>query len=476
MKIKSILDEISAEPGTKKKMEILGKYKDNKLLEKVLYLAKSKRVKFYIKQIPTYTPITSGHGSNLEKTLDMLSILSNREVTGHAAVELLTQFLSNLESDDAYVLERIIDKDLKIGMGTTNINKVIPSLVEKTPYMGAQSYDIDTVKKILAKGRAGSQLKLDGRYQNVMVRDGDVYVETRAGEETILTGAKFVKEISAVSEEVVFNGELTINGVQKRSVANGIITSLDDILSKKEERSEKETNKKIEDFFKEHAESFDTPVTTLQEVLDRIVYTCWDVITVDEYYAKASSTPYHKRLEKLKFLLSSGSFTNVQIVETVEVKTMDDVMKHFLSVLEQGLEGTILKDLNGAWKNGKPSWQVKFKLEMHLDLKIVGFQYGEKGTKNEHVISTLLLESSCGLLKTNPAGMTEKMMADITARQSELMGTIVEIRCCGLSQNSKGEWSTAHPSVEELRTDKTTCDSLESAKKIEEAAKSLSKV
>ena len=110
-----------------------------------------------------------------------------------------------------------------------------------------------------------------------------------------------------------------------------------------------------------------------------------------------------------------------------------------------------------------------------MDLRIVGFKYGEKGKKNEHVVSTLLLESECGLLKTAPAGMDEEMMADVTARQKELLGTIVEIRCCGLSKNHKGEWSTTHPSVEELRPDKNTCDSLESAIKIEQASKTLSK-
>jgi len=213
----------------------------------------------------------------------------------------------------------------------------------------------------------------------------------------------------------------------------------------------------------------------MQDVLDRIVYTCWDIITVDEYYAKASKTPYHKRFEALEKLLQDKKPTRIQLVESREVKTLQDVMEHFLDALKRGLEGTILKDNDGAWKNGKPSYQVKFKLEMNLDLKIIGFQYGEKGSKNEHVISTLLLESSCGKLKTNPSGMNEKMMADVTKRQAELLGTVVEIRCCGLSQNSKGEWSTAHPSIEELRSDKKTFDSLESAKKIEEAAKTLSK-
>jgi hypothetical protein len=113
---------------------------------------------------------------------------------------------------------------------------------------------------------------------------------------------------------------------------------------------------------------------------------------------------------------------------------------------------------------------------MSIDLKITGFLYGNVGTKNEHVISRLQVETSCGLLTTQPSGMKEVMMDDITARQEELVGTIVEVRSCGLSQNSDGEWSMMHPSVVELRGDKNTCDSLESAKEIQEMAKTLKNV
>lgn len=472
MKIKEIFDEISAEPGSNKKMEILSKYKDNQLLERVLYLAKSKRIKFYIKQIPEYK--THGFCATLDEALVDLKALFTRQVTGHDAVNYLKTILTHLEPDDAYIIERIIEKDLKIGMGTSNINKIFPSLIEKTPYMGAKSYDLKYVQKIIKNGKAKSQIKMDGRYQNGIVRNGDNLLETRAGEETILTGAKFLEELSTLTDEHVLNGELTIIGVKERSIANGIISSLDDILSKKGERTEVETNKKINEFFKEHSNTLGDNIT-IEDVLDRIVYTCWDIITVDEYYAKHSNVPYEKRFEKLENILKEKKPTRIHLVESVDVETMEDIMNHFLDALERGLEGTIVKSIDGEWKDGKPSYQVKFKLEMNIDLKIVGFQYGEEGTKNEKVISTLLLESSCGQLKTNPSGMTEKMMADVTARQNELLGTIVEIRCCGLSKNSKGEWSTAHPSVEELRTDKKTYDSLESAKKIEEAAKKLSK-
>jgi len=476
MTIKDIFDEIGSESSTKQKMVILGKYKDNELLKRVLYLANSKRVKFYIKQIPEYTFDPKFQHVNLEHAIGCLDKLSSREFTGHQATEWLQSILNSLVPDDAYIIERIIDKDCKMGMGTSFINKVFTDLIEKTPYMGASPYSMKLVEKIISKGKAKSQIKMDGRYQNAIVRDGEVGVETRAGETTILGDAKFLKEVSSLTDEMVLNGELTIIGVPVRSIANGIISSLDDIHSKINERTTVETETHTSNFFEKHRDDLGGGDMSIQDVLDRIVYTCWDIITVDEYYAKSSKTPYDERFKTLESLLNDKKPTNIQLVESRDIETLEDAMDHFLDALDRGLEGTILKDDKGAWKNGKPSYQVKFKLEMNLDLKIVGFQYGDKGTKNENVISTLLLESSCGLLKTNPAGMTEKMMADITKRQDELLGTVVEIRCCGLSQNSKGEWSTAHPSIEELRTDKHTFDSLESAKKIEEAAKTLSKV
>ena len=132
MDIKSILDEIAAEGGSNAKMEILKKHKGSALLVSVLYKACSKRVKFYIKQIPSYVKNT-GTCISLDYALDAIDDLSSRKFTGHAAASFLKVLLEALCPDDAYVLERVIEKDLKIGIGTTNINKVIPGLIEKTP-------------------------------------------------------------------------------------------------------------------------------------------------------------------------------------------------------------------------------------------------------------------------------------------------------------------------------------------------------
>jgi DNA ligase-1 len=463
MKIKEILDEIANISGKNDKGKALAKYKDNELLKRVIYLAHSPRIKFYIKQIPEY--------SNVETTLTLnealieLNRLSDRTYTGASATDFLLNILSYLDSDDAHVIERIIDKNLKIGMDS-GINKVIPKLIEETPYQGAKSFSEKGAMKLFEKGKAVmSQVKADGTYRNAIIRSGEVELISRQGEVSTLTGAKFLEELTTF-DDCVLNGELTIDGV-KRVTANGMVNSIMDIVEKADERGEVETAKKIS--------AFEVKNGPMGDVLAKLRFTVWDMITVDEYFEAKSDTEYHVRYNSLRKMLGPQGCLQVDLIETRFIRTYAEAMEHFLDTQTRELEGTIIKAASSGWKDGKPTYQVKLKLEMTMDLRIIGFEYGNKGTKNEDVISRLKLESSCGLLKTAPSGMTEAMMKDITERQEELLGTIVEIRCCGLSQDSSGNWSTQHPSIEELRTDKDTCDTLESCIEIENMAKGLGK-
>ncbi len=468
MKIKEIFDEITAESGDLKKKEILAKYKDNELLKRVLYLCKSKRIKFYIKQIPEYSFVE--HTTTLDLSVPQLMCLSDRLFTGHDAIKFLKELLENNHPDDAYIIERIIDKDPKIGMGTTFINEIFPGLIEDTPYMGAISFD---KKKALAifehDGKGYSQIKMDGRYCNAIVRAGEVELESRSGEPTIVTGAKFLDELSKF-DDCVLNGELTMSGVP-RYESNGIIASIIDICGKKEERSEKEHQKKMDAFEKKHG--------NFEEALNKICYTVWDTITVDEYFNKASKTHYAVRLVKAEHLISDSKATMVRFIESKLVSSYAEAMAHFQEVLSTEVdgvpqEGTILKDIYGEWKDGKPTWQIKMKLEMDIDLKIVGFNFGTKGTKNEHVISSLNCESSDGLLKASPQGLKEKKMVEITANQDKYMGMIIQVKCNGISRNKVGEYSLLYPAFVCERDDKTTCDSLQSIQEIENMVKTLS--
>lgn len=467
MTIKAIFDEISETSGNNAKMDVLRKYKDNKLLQEVLYRIKSKKVKFFLKQIPDYTPLNGSVPASLDWALGCLDDISNRKVTGGSAISLLKEVLESVTPDDAYIVERIIDKDPKNGLGRTFINKVIPNLIEKTPYQGAKSFSEKLARDIFKKfGYAYSDVKMDGRYANAIIQNGEVELESRQGETThIPQDSLLMKELSKFPNGVL-NGELTMVGLD-RYTSNGIIASIVDIegRGKMGDRSDEDTLKKLKAFQKKHG--------NFKEAVDKVRYTVWDSITLDNYFERKSDIEYRQRLDFLFKKTPILDCERVSVVERKKVYSYDEAMSHFQEILNRGEEGTILKAPTATWKDGKPSWQVKMKLEMNMDLRVIGFEYGNAGTKNENVYSTINLESSCGHLRTNASGMTEKMMNHITENADDLMGTIVEIRCCGLSQNSDGDWSTLHPSVVELRDDKDTCDSLKSAQEIEAMAKGL---
>lgn len=468
--MKHIFDEISSEPGSNMKMTILAKHKagpDSALLERVLYLANSKRIKFYVKQIPSYS--TNGKNIPLKDAVEMLVPLSDRKITGGLAVSHLSNVLSSVTPDDAYIIERIIEKDCKLGMGTTNINKIFGSLIENTPYMGAVPYKKETAQAIFAdpknQGYAYSQIKMDGRYCNAIIRDGEVLLESREGNPTYVKGAKFMKELATFSD-CVLNGELTMDGVPRYD-SNGIIASLVSIGSKK--NLGEDVTEEIKDFEKKKKMKY-------QNALDNIRFTVWDTITVAEYFACVSKTPYHDRLVSLSLILKPANPTLVSFIKTKKVYSFQQALEHFQENLQEGQEGTILKASMGTWEDNKPKWQVKMKLEMDVDLKITGFNYGTG--KNANVISSIDVESSDGLVKTSPCGMKEAVMKYVTLNQSKLLGTVLEVTCSGLSNDSSGNFALLHPRLKKgdlssFRDDKTTCDSLQSIKDIEAAAKSL---
>jgi len=221
MIIRDIFNEIAAESSTLKKVAILTKHKENALLERVLYLAKSKRIKFYIKQIPTYE--SNPLGLNFAETLEqMVETLCERKVRGNDAVHFLADILRNVQPDEAYVIERIIKKNLKIGIGTTQINKVFPKLIEKTPYQGAKPYSKALIIKLFngepipnePDVMCYSDIKMDGRYGNAIVDGGSAEMESRSGETTYLGDAPLLKDLGKFND-CVLNGELTMTSLKR---------------------------------------------------------------------------------------------------------------------------------------------------------------------------------------------------------------------------------------------------------------------
>ena len=463
--ILGILDTIAGNSSKNFKIDILKEHADNPVFKTVCQLAYCPITQFYIKQIPE----RKSHGSilTLESGLKQLSRLSSRELTGHNARGFLSELLGDLSSEDAEVLKRVVLKDLRAGFSESSINKAMgKGTIQETPYMGAISYSAKKVNKLFDKhDKVFSEVKMDGRYSNTKITDS-VFMESRAGKPTPLGGVfdNLVALKAIFNEEIVLNGELIIPNMD-RYASNGAIASIISTCGKIEE--EKDVTKELEKFHKTYNSS-------LFDLAGEIVLVVWDYLPLSAYNEGGWDRPRDLRMAALEAAVERVNLPNLKFVEYREVKNVNEAMSHFKDLLNRGEEGTILKGGEGHWKNNKPNWQVKFKLEMTVDLEVIGFNYGTKGTKNEHVISSINAQSSDGILKTSPTGITEKTMEMLTENQDALLGSIVEVKCSGLSSNSKGEYALLHPVYIELRNaEKTIADSFEQIQANEDMIKEL---
>jgi len=466
MQILGILDEIANNSSKNFKLDMLKENANNEVFKYVCQLAYCPVTQFYIKQIPE---VTEHEGSlTLESGLIFLSKLSSRELTGHAAKDHLALILKGLSEEDAIVLKRVVLKDLRAGFSESSINKAMgKGTIKETPYMGAVSYGAKKVDKLFNKhNRVFSEVKMDGRYSNVKITEDSVFMESRGGKPTplgnVFDSLQVVRQI--YGSDIVLNGELIIPDMD-RYTSNGAIASLISINNKALEG--KINLKEVEKFEKKYNCNVDM-------MAERIVLVVWDYLPLVDYDKGVFDLVRELRMSQLEDMVREANLPNLKFVEYKEVSNVGEAMAHFKDLLNRGEEGTILKGGEGYWKDGKPTFQVKFKLEMNVDLKIIGFNYGTKGTKNEHVISSVDVQSSDGLLTTSPTGIDEKTMKMLTENQETLLGTILEVKCSGLSSNSKGEYALLHPVYLRLReAEKTEADSLEQIKENENMIKEL---
>ena len=141
------LKELKATPSTNDKLEILKNNKDYTLLKDVLVAALNPDINYWIKKIPDYEQrFGFDDVQDLQWGLDSLDKLSNRTYTGHQGIEFLKNILENLFVEDAYVIERIIGRDLRCGTGRTLSNKAWKKLIPEMKVMLARPFEEKTRK------------------------------------------------------------------------------------------------------------------------------------------------------------------------------------------------------------------------------------------------------------------------------------------------------------------------------------------
>lgn len=439
MSILSILDTLASDNGRNFKIDYLQSNSDNEVLKRVVFLALDPFTQFFIRKIPKYTPNTTPHAASLQSMLPALNDLSSRAVTGHAAIDRLQAILEAVGVDDAKVIERIIEKDLKCGVSDSTVNKVWSGMIPEYPCMLASAFEQKLIDKIELP--AFVQLKMDGMRFNAIVKDGKCEFRSRNGKLIDIPSDLFPLPFIAMAEHykdnLVFDGELLVvdeNGKpHDRKTGNGIL------------------NKAVKG------------TMSAQEAAS-VRATLWDAIPLESFWAGVHKEPYHVRLAKLYNSLMDMTHKNLHVAELVElvehrtINTIQEARAMFMNALERGQEGIILKSRNGIWENKRSKNQIKYKAELECDLVCVGW---EEGTgKNVGRLGALQLESACGKLKVGVgSGFTDK---DRDSIGRDTVGKIITVKYNAIvDDKSKDTKSLFLPIFLEVRLDKAEADTLE---------------
>jgi ATP-dependent DNA ligase len=421
MSILDILNEIAATPSTNAKEAIIRREKDKTTLRAVFAAAYDPTISYYIRKIPTYTPDSDGEGVRLSVAIDELSALSSRKVTGDAGIEFLRDLLNNLDSDDAKVIERIIDRDLRCGCSDSIASRVWPGLVPTFDVMLSHK-DISGIKF-----PAYAQIKSDGARCHMMLRGSAAMAFSRNGKPIELHGTFDALLAKTINEGETLDGELLAvdkdGKVLDRKTGNGIV------------------NKAVKG-------------TISKEEAEMLIFATWDIVDF------TSTIPYTTRIERLTKAVTSGH--KIHVLQTSIVNNEAEAQAFFEQCVSQGEEGAMIKNINAVWVPKRTKDLGKMKAEEVADLVIVGLEEG--AGKYAGKLGALVCETSDGKLRVNVgSGFSDEDRKEYWSNQ--MVGKVIEVMYNQKIQDKNGgQASLFLPRFLSVRIDKNIANSFDELK------------
>lgn len=481
--ILEILNKVADTGSSKVKQQIIQDNASNETLKNVFRLAYSKQIMFGIKKFPAPGEQSQSYGMlTLDDALEFLeNTLAARKVTGNAAIKELADFIADMKPCDVEVVRRVIARDLRIGAGATIANKVWKNLLPAQPQMLANPYSEKNVSHI--KFPAYAQLKADGARCFAEITGDtvdDVKLLTRSGNEYLGLNKLKLELIKATADArvnnpdgILIDGELVWFPVEQQ-VQGNLNSMFDDEPEELEEAivsSRTEGNGIANKSLKG---------TISAEEAEGIKFQVWDFVPLSAYQG-IKSEPYKTRFAQLEE--SVKGLSRVILIENAVVNNLAEAKAVYAKYIEMGLEGIILKNINGLWENKRSKNQVKFKEVISFDLECID-AYPHRQDPNK--LGGVYLRSKCGRIRVKAGSgfkdTTHEKNKDgewiyipfderdeldreyLWSIRDELVGTIFEGECNGWLK-SKGRKepyvSLFLPIIKKRRNDKKDANTFE---------------
>lgn len=425
-------------PSTKDKIRYLKGISDPAEI-KYFTLTYDKSINFWI----TYTAIPDTTiGSSDGDIVDLMTFLESNntgKIRGKALTNMLASHIDSTSEQFTYIVQRLIDRDLRCGVNKGIIDKAWPSVLISNSYCRC-SVDATTNKSKISKViqfPAYLDEKVDGMFVNVILnKDDDVMFMSRSGSELYVTYLPLIEDLYELLGEytsVVLTGELVVYNndvLLPRKEGNGIINSCTKSRTRLPEG-----------------------YTIQVKVWDRLPYIDWQ--------QGRCEIPLEQRRNALHQLIVDNVTNGAVIhVETHTVHSMQDVNDIYRKMVSDGGEGAVLKNITSAWYNGTHKEWFKIKEYQEFEVEVVGINFSNKPGRAS-TFKSVIVKSSDGKLNGQVSGFDNKDL--VTFREyhdsGELVGRIITVGCNAIFKDGES-YSMAHGRFIEDRQDKLSADNM----------------
>jgi ATP-dependent DNA ligase len=345
----------------------------------------------------------------------------------------LAQKISNVynQCQEHDVFLKVIDRNLDINFGKTEFNKIVDKedKIQTIPYMRLSTYKEDSNISFPMY----SQIKADGSYRVFIVKDGTVRTSSRQYYDNKF---KLLQEEFRKFPNGVYIGELLVKGMTDRKDINGYLNQLE-----------------------------------MDEI--KVYIQLWNVVSLDEYFdakhqdKSVKRYPYSYTFKALTKVVEQINSPYIKLIESKLVNTIAEALEHYPSIINKGLEGTVLKSPLKVFKDHTSTIDFKLKANYEIEVRLISYELANSGSRVD-TFSALLFETDDKLINGKVgSGFTDDELISIKKDIDNLKGSIMTVKFYGLSKAVNSDtYSLTHPVFIEFRGDKDTTDTLESTKNL----------
>ena len=386
------------------------------------YLAYNPFFTYNIKQVP------ETEGLEFKENLwvafwGLCESLRTRAITGNAAKEAVELMSQKFDSDQWNMLaRRVLIKDLRCGITSKTINKIVGNSEWKIPVFEVQ----------LATDSKGHPKKLVGEVMIEPKLDGvrTIAILTKDNVQLFSRNGKLFNNFPQIEKELL---QLCPTTTQRGGVViDGEITG-----------------KSFQELMR--------GATRKDHVAADSVFNVFDIMSLVEFKQGYSNRRQKDRLLALESVVNRVQMTNVVMVKGKQINLDNEQDHKFMEqyandCVAEGYEGIMIKKLDAPYECKRSTFWMKWKPVITVDLEVVDI---EEGTgRNAGRLGALVCEGvdDNRTIRVNVgSGLSDSDRDNFWTRKDSLVGYIVEVKADAVTQNQDGTYSLRFPRFERFR-------------------------